>query len=62
MSMNSTAQLRGKARMVIDYRQLNSKTIDDAYKVPNKLALLNKARFEKSFLSLISSYDFGRLG
>ncbi|KAJ0076085.1 hypothetical protein Patl1_34263 [Pistacia atlantica] len=49
MVMNRAEQGRGKARMVIDYRQLNDKTIDDAYKIPNKSACLNKARFGKIF-------------
>ncbi|KAJ0017762.1 hypothetical protein Pint_11934 [Pistacia integerrima] len=62
MVMNRAKQLRGKARMVIDYRQLNEKTIDDAYKIPNKSACLNKARFGKIFSKFDLSRGFCSIG
>ena len=34
-------QVRGKSRMVIDYRRLNDNTIDDGYDIPDKSELIN---------------------
>lgn len=34
-------QVRGKSRMVIDYRRLNDNTIDDGYNIPDKTKLIN---------------------
>jgi hypothetical protein len=28
--------VRGKSRMVINYKRLNDNTVDDAYNIPNK--------------------------
>ena len=34
--------IRGKSRMVINYKRLNDNTIDDAYTIPDKTVLINK--------------------
>ena len=34
-------QVRGKSRMVIDYRRLNDNIIDDGYDIPDKFKLIN---------------------
>ena len=42
-------QVRGKSRMVIDYRRLNDNTVDDAYDIPDKTELLNSIQGSKIF-------------
>ena len=42
-------QVRGKSRMVIDYRKLNNNTVDDAYDIPDKTELLNCIQESKIF-------------
>ena len=42
-------QVRGKSRMVIDYRRLNDNTIDDAYDIPDKTELINSIQESKVF-------------
>jgi hypothetical protein len=47
MVMNHAEQVRGKARMVIDYRTLNIATKDDGYNLPNQESLRNRIRSER---------------
>ena len=47
-------QVRGKSRVVIDYRRLNDNTVDDAYDNLDKNELLNSIRGSKVF----SKFDF----
>ena len=42
-------QVRGKSRMVIDYRRLNDNTIDDGYDIPDKSELINSIQESKIF-------------
>ena len=44
MVINHAEKVRGKARMVIDYRDLNKATIDDGYDLPNQEVLRNWIR------------------
>lgn len=41
--------VRGKSRMVIDYRRLNDNTIDDAYNIPDKNELINNIQSHNIF-------------
>ena len=42
-------QIRGKSRMVIDYKRLNNNTIDDEYDIPDKTKLINSIQGSKIF-------------
>ena len=42
-------QVRGKSRIVIDYRRLNDNTIDDGYDIPDKSELINSIQESKVF-------------
>ena len=53
-------QVRGKSRMVIDYRRLNDNTIDDAYDIPDKTELLNSIREVRYSVNLIVNQVFGK--
>jgi hypothetical protein len=44
--------LRGKSRMIINYKILNNSTIDDAYNIPNKQELINRVQCCKYFENL----------
>ena len=37
-------QVRGKSRIVIDYRRLNDNTVDDVYDIPDKTELPKHGR------------------
>lgn len=64
---NHAEEVRGKSRMVINYKRLNDNTIEDAYNIPNKLKIfppnlyefirrgLNLYEFGGNILSLLSS-------
>ncbi|XP_057950952.1 uncharacterized protein LOC131145783 [Malania oleifera] len=55
MVTNHAEQVRGKSRMVIDYRDLNRETRDDGYNLPNQESLRNRIRREKP--SVYSKFD-----
>ncbi|KAL6204213.1 hypothetical protein ACLB2K_021481 [Fragaria x ananassa] len=46
---NHTEQLKGKARMVIDYRDVNKKTIKDGYQITQVRVLINMLKRAKIF-------------
>ncbi|XP_004293016.1 PREDICTED: enzymatic polyprotein-like [Fragaria vesca subsp. vesca] len=46
---NHAEQLRGKARMVIDYRDVNKKTVKDGYQIAQVRVLINRLRGAKIF-------------
>jgi hypothetical protein len=39
---NHSEIVRGKSRMVINYKRLNDNTVDDAYNIPNKQEWINR--------------------
>ena len=51
---------RGKARMVINYKEVNKNTKFDGYHIPNKEILINLARGKIITVNLIVNQDFGR--
>ncbi|XP_057953782.1 uncharacterized protein LOC131148062 [Malania oleifera] len=55
MVTNHAEQKRGKARMVIDYRDLNKETRDDGYNLLNQESLRNRIKREKP--SVYSKFD-----
>ena len=46
---NHAEEVRGKSRMVINYKRLNDNTIDDAYNIPNKQEWINRIQGSKFF-------------
>ena len=46
---NHAEQLRGKARMVIDYRDVNKKTVKDGYQIAQVRVLINRLKGAKIF-------------
>lgn len=46
---NHSEIIRGKSRMVINYKRLNDNTVDDAYNIPDKTVLINKIQNCKIF-------------
>jgi hypothetical protein len=46
---NHTEEVRGKSRMVINYKRLNDNTVDDAYNIPNKQEWINRIQGSKYF-------------
>uniref|UniRef100_A0A453PBY0 Reverse transcriptase domain-containing protein n=1 Tax=Aegilops tauschii subsp. strangulata TaxID=200361 RepID=A0A453PBY0_AEGTS len=50
---NHAEEVRGKSRMVINFKRLNDNTVDDAYNIPNKQEWINKIQGSKYF----SKYD-----
>ena len=42
-------QVRGKSRMIIDYRRLNDNTIDNVYDIPDKTELINGIQGSRIF-------------
>jgi hypothetical protein len=46
---NHSEIVRGKSRMVINYKRLNDNTIDDAYNIPNKQEWINRIHGSKYF-------------
>ena len=46
---NHAEEVRGKSRMVINYKRLNDNTIDDAYNIPNKKEWINRIQGSKYF-------------
>ncbi|XP_057975184.1 uncharacterized protein LOC131162587 [Malania oleifera] len=55
MVTNHAEQVQGKARMVIDYKDLNRETRDDGYNLPNQEFLRNRIRRETP--SVYSKFD-----
>ncbi|MCF8704118.1 reverse transcriptase family protein, partial [Corynebacterium sp. MC-02] len=49
MVRNHSEIVRGKARMVINYKRLNDNTRTDAYKLPDKSELLNRIQGKRIF-------------
>jgi hypothetical protein len=46
---NHSKIVRGKSRMVINYKRLNDNTVDDAYNIPNKQEWINRIQGSKYF-------------
>ena len=46
---NHAEEVRGKSRMVINFKRLNDNTIDDAYNIPNKQEWINRIQGSKYF-------------
>jgi ribonuclease HI len=46
---NHSEEVRGKSRMVINYKRLNDNTVDDAYNIPNKQEWINRIQGSKYF-------------
>jgi len=46
---NHAEEVRGKSRIVINYKRLNDNTIDDAYNIPNKQEWINRIQGSKYF-------------
>jgi hypothetical protein len=46
---NHSKIIRGKSRMIINYKRLNNNTIDDAYNIPNKQKWINRIQGSKYF-------------
>ncbi|KAL6144955.1 hypothetical protein ACLB2K_055644 [Fragaria x ananassa] len=46
---NHAEQLRGKARMMIDYRDVNKKTVKDGYQIAQVRVLINRLKGAKIF-------------
>lgn len=46
---NHAEEVRGKSRMVINYKRLNDNTIDDAFNIPNKQEWINRIQGSKYF-------------
>ena len=55
---NHAEEVRGKARMVIDYRDLNDKTIQDGYKIADGRVLINRLIGAKVFSKLDAKFGF----
>ena len=60
--------VRGKSRMVIDYRRLNDNTIDDSYDIPDKIELINRiqssmifSKFDCKSEALFGNQVFGQI-
>ena len=49
MVRNHSEIVRGKARMVINYKRLNDNTRTDGYKLPDKTELINRIQSKKIF-------------
>lgn len=49
MVRNHSELVRGKARMVINYKRLNDNTRIDGYKLPDKTELINRIQERKIF-------------
>jgi hypothetical protein len=43
--------VRGKSRMVINYKRLNDNTVDDACNIPNKQEWINRIQGSSNFFS-----------
>nr|AAP53052.1 retrotransposon protein, putative, Ty3-gypsy subclass [Oryza sativa Japonica Group] len=46
---NHVEEVRGKSRMIINYKRLNDNTIEDAYNIPNKQEWINRIQGSKYF-------------
>src|SRR6266536_1076751 len=46
---NHAEEVRGKSRMVINFKRLNDNTVDDAYNIPNKQEWINRIQGSKYF-------------
>jgi hypothetical protein len=46
---NHSEIVRGKSRMVINYKRLNNNMVDDAYNIPNKQEWINRIQGSKYF-------------
>ena len=49
MVRNHSEIVRGKARMVINYKRLNDNTKTDVYKLPDKTKLINRIQRKRIF-------------
>ena len=61
MVRNRAEQLRGKARLVINYKNLNDNTIDDGYIIPRKDILLNKNQYATWFFKFDCKSGFWQI-
>ena len=61
MVRNHSEILRGKARMVINYKRLNDNTRTDAYKLPDKSELINRIQGKRYLVNSTANLDIGRL-
>ncbi|KAL6185349.1 hypothetical protein ACLB2K_041483 [Fragaria x ananassa] len=55
---NHAEQLRGKARMVIDYRDVNKKTVKDSYQIAQVRVLINRLKRARIFSKFNAKSDF----
>ncbi|KAL6227709.1 hypothetical protein ACLB2K_001666 [Fragaria x ananassa] len=55
---NHAEQLRGKARMVIDYRDVNKKTVKDGYQIAQVRVLINRLKGAKIFSKFDAKLGF----
>jgi len=53
MVRNHNEILRGKARMVINYKRLNDNTRMDGYKLPDKTELINRIQGRNFFSKFV---------
>ena len=60
MVRKRSKQVRGKPRMVINYKELNKYTKFDGYFFPNKEVLINLVKIKHIILNLIVNQDFGK--
>ena len=58
VSKKKDASNKQKFRMVIDYRKLNAKTIDDKFPIPNITEVLDKLGRNVYFTTLDLTYGF----
>ena len=61
MVRNHAEQVRGKARMVINYKKLNDNTVFDGYFLPHKESLINKTRTKRIFSNFDCKSDFWQI-
>lgn len=61
MVRNHSEIIRGKARMVINFKRLNDNTRTDAYKLPDKSELINRIQGKRFLVNLTLSQDIGKL-
>lgn len=58
---NHAEQVRGKARMIIDYRDVNAKTVVDGYKILRLESLSTGLEEQKYFQNLMPNLVSGKL-
>ena len=57
---NHNEIVRGKARMIINYKRLKDNIKTDGYKLSNKIELINRIQKKEYLVSLIVNQDIGR--